>query len=362
MHCPLEWTILRPVVRRVVTVKRPEVSVRGLRRSVIFSRMIVACLMVCMLVQPCLAWHEAGHHIIALLAYDLLSRQERQQLQAILREHPRFTEDFAPRTKSSNQKEVEPLIPAESERWLFGRAGYWPDVARSQPDYNRPNWHYQLGATLTIGNPKNVPQNPGPAPAGATLETQELHIAQAVEVCRAVLRDKNHKASDRAIAICWLVHLVGDAHQPCHAGSLYAAGAFPEGDRGANLIPTKQSRNLHALWDGLLGSQYDAGDIRRRCGVIRANAPQWTAAQAAAQKANGLNPLTWLSESVVVGRSHVYTPEVLESVEAVSRGLTTKLATIELSDDYLTAAGHAARTRAAFAGHRLALILSHDLR
>ena len=96
--------------------------------------------------------------------------------------------------------------------------------------------------------------------------------------------------------------------------------------------------------------------------MIRADAPQWTAAKAAANKANGLNPLTWLSESVEVGRSHVYTPEVLEPIEAVSRGLTTKVATIELSDDYLTAAGDAARTRAAFAGHRLALILNHDLR
>ncbi len=335
---------------------------RGLRRSVIFPRMIVACLMVCLLVQPCRAWHEAGHHIIALLAYDLLTKREQQQLQAVLREHPRINEDFVPVANRSVQKDAQQLTPEETERWLIGRAGYWPDVARSQPDYNRPTWHYQLGATLTIGHLKDVPKNPGPAPAEATLETQELHIAQAVEVCRAVLRDKNCKTSDRAIAICWLAHLVGDAHQPCHAGSLYAAGAFPEGDRGANSIPTKQSRNLHALWDGLLGSPYDAGDIRRRCEVIRTDGPQWTAAQAAARKASGLNPLTWLSESVVVGRSHVYTPEVLEPIEAVSRGLTAKLATIELSDDYLTAAGHAARTRAAFAGHRLALILSQDLR
>ena len=323
---------------------------------------IAVCLMVCLVARPCLAWHEPGHHIIALLAYDLLNKEERQQLQAILRDHPRFKEDFAPATGPSDQKDPKPLTPEENERWLFGRAGYWPDVARSQPDYNRPTWHYQLGATLMIGDPKDVPKNPGPAPADATLETQELHIAQAVEVCRSVLRDKTRSTSDRAIAVCWLVHLVGDAHQPCHAGSLYVAGAFPEGDRGANSIPTMQSKNLHALWDGLLGSQYDAGDIRRRCGVIRGDASRWEAAETAAKMANGLNPLTWLSESAEAGRSHVYTPEVLQPVEAVSRGLTTKVATIELPDDYLTAAGDIARQRAAFAGHRLALILSHDLR
>ncbi|MBC7821644.1 MAG: S1/P1 nuclease [Planctomycetaceae bacterium] len=315
---------------------------------------IAVCLMVCLVAQPCLAWHEPGHHIIALLAYDLLNREEQRQLQAILRDHPRFAEDFVP--------SAVPSSPEENERWLIGRAGYWPDVARSQPAYNRPTWHYQLGATLTIGDPQGVPQNPGPAPADASLETQELHIAQAVEVCRLVLRDKTRSTSDRAIAICWLAHLVGDAHQPCHAGSLYVAGAFPEGDRGANSIPTKQSKNLHALWDGLLGSQYDAGDIRRRCEVIRTDATKWTAAEASAKKENGLNPLTWLAESSEVGRRHVYTPEVLEPVQAVSRGLTTTVATVDLSDDYLTTAGDIARKRAAFAGHRLALILSHDLR
>jgi hypothetical protein len=344
---------------------------RGWRITVklFVQRSIVACLMVGLLAPPCRAWHEPGHHIVALLAYDLLNKQEQQQLLAVLREHPRFAEDFAPVGNRSDQKEANPggrkdsppLTPEENERWLVGRAGYWPDVARSQPDYNRPSWHYQLGPTLVIGNPKNVPMNPGPLPADATLETQELHIAQAIGLCRAVLRDKTRKASDRAIAICWLAHLVGDAHQPCHAGSLYAAGVFPEGDRGANSIPTKQMKNLHALWDGLLGSQYDAGDIRRRCKVIRDDAPVWTEAEAAAGKGNGLDPLTWLSESAGFGRSHVYTPEVLEPVEAVSRGLTPKVATIELSDDYLTAAGGIARRRAAFAGYRLALILGRDL-
>ena len=316
-------------------------------------RIIVAFLMASFSAQTCRAWSESGHHIIAVLAYDLLSRDEQQQLLAILNVHPRFAEDFVSRDKAS---------PEENERWLIGRAGYWPDVARSQPQYNRPSWHYQLGASLIIGDLKGVPRNPGPVPADASLGTKDLHIAQAIEVCRRVLRDKSRPKSDRALAICWLAHLVGDAHQPCHAGSLYIAGAFPDGDRGANSIPTKQSRNLHALWDGLLGDRYDAGDIRRRCEVIRSNAATWSAAEAAANKQDGLNPLTWLSESREFGRSHVYTPDVLEPVQAVSRGLASKVATVELTEEYLKAAGELARKQAAFAGHRLVLILREDLR
>lgn len=72
--------------------------------------------------------------------------------------------------------------------------------------------------------------------------------------------------------MCWLSHLVADSHQPCHAGSLYVEKVFPEGDRGANSIPVKQGSNMHALWDGLLGQNYNASDIRRRIVEIKKEA------------------------------------------------------------------------------------------
>jgi len=317
-------------------------------------RIIATFLMAMLVSQPCWAWSEPGHHIVAVLAYDLLTKDEQQHLLEVLSAHPRFADDFDSKDQT--------LTKEEMERWVIGRAGYWPDVARSQPKFNRPTWHYQLGATLTIGDPNGVPANPGPAPSDATLETTDLHITQAIEVCRRVLREKSSPSSDHALAVCWLAHLVGDAHQPCHAGSLYVTGVFPEGDRGANSIPTKQSRNMHALWDGLFGNRYDAGDIRRRWAAIKADSVTWNVAKEAAAKADGLQPLTCLSESAEFGRTNVYTPEVLESVQAVARGLTPTVATVDLSEAYLKAAGEVARKRAAFAGHRLARILSEDLR
>lgn len=130
-------------------------------------------------------------------------------------------------------------------RYLIGRAGYWPDVARSQPKYNRPTWHYQLGETLSIGEVE-VPVDPVELDPKATLETQELYAIQAIHLCRNVLKD-SQSAGERALAVSWLCHLVADISQPCHAGSLYVEHVFPEGDRGANSIPVKQGRNLHAL-------------------------------------------------------------------------------------------------------------------
>jgi hypothetical protein len=64
-------------------------------------------------------------------------------------------------------------------------------------------------------------------PSIANLEIQELQIAQAVELCKRTLSDKGSVGADRAIALCLIPHLVGDAHQPCHAGSLSTSKVRP---------------------------------------------------------------------------------------------------------------------------------------
>lgn len=306
------------------------------------------------LVAPCRAWWEEGHQVIAILAFDLLPRPEQEKLLRVLPAHPRWKDDFAVPAQLHE--------PQDIEHWIVGRAGYWPDVARSHPEFHRSTWHYQLGPSLILGMPDGVPKPPGAAPLTASLQTQELHIAQAITVCEKVLRDARSTDSEKALAICWLAHLVADAHQPCHAGSLYEPRLFPEGDRGANLIPTRQRKNLHALWDSLLGEQAQIPALRRRCQVIRSDSEVWMAAERSARETRGLNPQLWLAESVEYARSHVYAPEILDSVSAVQRGLVPKLDPIELSEDYLQAAGLVARRRAAFASHRLARLWLRELR
>ncbi len=313
-------------------------------------RCFLPVLIISLTVRPCHAWSACGHHIIAVLAYDLLTPVEQQQVLHLLEAHPRFTEDF--------QVPENVDTPEKRPHWLIGRAGYWPDVARRVPEFNRPNWHYQLGSSLTIGENVRVPETPGPLPPDATLESRDLHITQAIELCRRVLQDRSQPAPDRAVAICWLAHLVADAHQPCHAGSLYAEGIFPEGDRGANSIPTKQGRNLHALWDGLLGDRYNAGDVARRSREIRGDRQTWAAAEAAGTT---LEPLQWLAESSGFGRTHVYSAEVLDAVDAARRAGAEKVETVDLPGAYLKAAGGLAQERAAFAAHRLAAVLREDL-
>ena len=293
---------------------------------------------------PAQAWSEGGHHLISLLAFDLLTKDEQFKLLSVLKEHPRYKEDFEPPENLPNKIEVT--------RWRVGRAGYWPDIARKQPKYHRSTWHYELGPSLIIGNVQ-APSRPGPLPAEATLDTQDLYISQAIELCRLTLKDEDQPTDDKALAFCWMAHLVADAHQPCHAGSLYAEGIFTEndGDRGANRILTKQRGNMHALWDQLLGDKFTLGGTRKRMAEIRGDSELVSFGLAAGLKPD---PQTWLEESRALAVASLYTGEVLSKLESVSRGLTAKPEVIDLPEAYLKNAGRVAQRRAIEAAHRLA--------
>jgi hypothetical protein len=298
------------------------------------------------------AWSEGGHHLIALIAFKLLSKPDQERFVSILEKHPRFKEDFTPPEN----------LPNDEERlnWRIGRAAYWPDVARRQPTYNRPTWHYELGAALVLGDASKIipPERPGPLPSEATMETQELYISQALTLCTQTLANKHSSDSDRALALCWIGHLVGDSHQPCHAGSLYMEGVFTEsdGDRGANRIITKQRVNLHALWDQLLGNDFSLDGTRRRFLEVTTDEELLAIAKKSIASRERLEPQLWLAESRALAVEHVYTPQVREVLEHVKRGLVEKPEEIELSQSYLKNAGRIAQVRTIEAGYRLAAV------
>lgn len=87
-------------------------------------RPIVALLAIVFTAGSCLAWSEGGHHLIAVMAFDQLKPEQQAAVLDIRRAHPRFAEDFKIPEKVN-----------DPERYLIGRAAYWPDVARSQPEW-----------------------------------------------------------------------------------------------------------------------------------------------------------------------------------------------------------------------------------
>src|ERR1700733_8864378 len=76
---------------------------------------------------------------------------------------------------------------------------------------------------------------------------------------RAELAAADTDAGERAIALCWVEHLVGDIHQPLHAGEAFTE-KHPTGDLGGNALAVNTPSgvyNLHSVWDELLGTNND---------------------------------------------------------------------------------------------------------
>lgn len=80
-------------------------------------------------------------------------------------------------------------------------------------------------------------------------------VIVAIEYYRRVLADPGAPRGERAEALKYLIHFVGDLHQPLHAGDNH--------DRGGNDIQVSflgRQSNLHRVWDSQLLESMGAGE------------------------------------------------------------------------------------------------------
>src|SRR6266436_8860325 len=86
-------------------------------------------------------------------------------------------------------------------------------------------------------------------------------LTTAVKRKKASIVRKENDPEQKAIALAWLFHLVGDIHQPLHTAQLFTV-EYPKGDRGGNEICFRvtqagQPMDLHRFWDGVITSSTD---------------------------------------------------------------------------------------------------------
>jgi hypothetical protein len=107
----------------------------------------------------------------------------------------------------------------------------WPDDIRSDPAWKQATpWHF-----ISIDDGESL-ETTARDPAGDVLE--------AIQRFTAVLRDPQASRPAKQEALRFLVHFVGDIHQPLHVGR--------RADRGGNSIKVmwfKEETNLHSVWD-----------------------------------------------------------------------------------------------------------------
>ena len=275
--------------------------------------------------QSAMAWNATGHVLIALLAYDALVPAQRAALTQLLEAHPRFGADLVPA--------LPPSLPdGARDRWLFALAATWPDLARGQPLMDHGTWHYvNLPLTLRQGGLVSCQQARRELPDSmrrsaeldAARRAQGLpgipsgdSIREALPKNLRTLSDVSASREERALALSWVLHLVGDVHQPLHTVALFTAKRFVSGDRGGNDILVHEQGALHHVWDDLLG--IDATPDAIESSLRKLMRPPAPAVRVPSDVGAWVD--RWIDEGCEQARAGVYAPSVLRVVERFEAG------------------------------------------
>jgi len=242
---------------------------------------------------PSFAWYDKGHRIVGLIAEANLTAEAR--------------------------KRIEEILPGNM---TLADAAIWPDhEGRGIRDLD--SLHYV-----------NIPEDASGYDQERDCPERNCMV-EALKWFLAVIADKNAPIIVQRFALVYVVHLVGDMHQPLHAGRAKDRGGvdISVSYRGA-------TTNLHYFWDSNL--------VDLEPGTDEDIAKQLTANLTAEErlKWQAGDPTQWTNESLTLVRSHGY-----------NIGPSG-----ELSDDYVEKARPIVRTRLIQAGLRLAWLLNTALK
>lgn len=172
--------------------------------------------------SPSLAYWEYGHETVASIAMSEVRPETRRAIRQLL----------------AQQSLLEtPTCPART----LEEASVWADCIKPLGDRfsYAASWHYQ---NVNVCQPFDLKT---PCRDGNCVSAQ-------IERNLKLLKDKSVPARERAMALAFLTHFVGDLHQPLHAGD--------KGDLGGNRFGVDYGliggrTNAHAIWDGYLAER-----------------------------------------------------------------------------------------------------------
>ena len=190
--------------------------IRLLRRALLFAFAAVA-------LSPgtALAWGSEGHEIIADIARAYLTPQARAQVDAML------------------AADTDTLTAPD----MASRAT-WADAYRGAGHRETASWHFtdieldtpDLNAACFGFPPAGDPASAGPAQDCAVDKVEEFEKE---------LADPMTPQPERTLALVYLLHFIGDLHQPLHSSDNH--------DRGGNCVHISlggtRTTNLHSYWD-----------------------------------------------------------------------------------------------------------------
>lgn len=314
-------------------------------------RFFTALVLSLLFAQSALAWDATGHEAVADIAWEAMKPSTRAKVTAILN-------DAQPGDC------LHELGAGGDPRAYFLRAATWPDVVRPndlrdkegkviQKDtrpctsFNEPSEHFR---DLFFSGTSEAPVNRTEVPLDPHNAIERLISFRPLVACRKA--PCGVTPVQRAHDLAWILHLVGDIHQPLHnASRVTTEEKEKEGDRGGNLFLLKKDEetpsNLHSLWDSILtrSMRRKAGEdeiayVDRIAAAIRKEHPRAKLAEAKLEPGEADK---WSEEGFALAKQVAY-PKSLE------RGGTP-------TTEYRAKVLETAEAEVALAGYRLANLL-----
>ena len=312
-------------------------------------RVLVCVVLGIALSGQALAWNDRGHMTVAYIAYKQLTPTTRDRVNALLKLNPRYGDWAARVDKAAPTASVD-----DKNLMIFMIAATWADRIKRDATYtqdgsqngNRPDgspdpgentgyddllmhkyWHFIDTPFTTDGTP--LPPIPTP------------NAQERIALFRTVLASTSADPL-KSYDLTWLLHLVGDVHQPLHA-STRVSSTDPQGDSGGNLVKLGcNGCELHAFWDDLLGASNNLNTVVKAARKLPA---------ADATLAAKSDEKDWIAESFMEAQQTVYKAPIVAGDGPFI-----------LTTTYKKNAGKLAKVRVELAGARLANLLNTELK
>jgi len=295
------------------------------------------------------AWGPIGHMTVGYVAYQNLTPAAKARVRELLKLNPEYANwDKAISAGTS---------PDDHDLMVFMIATIWADDIKGDSKYSDdgpdPNTPDGPSSSQNIGYTDlfrhrywHFVDTPFPTDIPIPTPNAQTQIV-AFRAVLASAQPDDLKSYD----LVWLLHLIGDVHQPLHAATRVAGS---KGDAGGNDVKLfgDASSNLHSYWDDLPGFDSSFCKDKIHC-LNRAMVLGKSLKQASSKAGHNTNTATWIHESFEYARTEVYKTPIGPGEGPYS---------IVPYSPYDTRAFRLAEKRIALAGARLAQVLNAELK
>lgn len=298
--------------------------------------------------RPARAWDDFGHMEVAAVAFKKLDPRARQNVARLLKLNPRYTNWIVGAKRG------------DEDRMAFMRAATWADSIKSDPRYkDDAQTAPTAGQNIGYADPFkhaywHFVDQPFSPDGTALIPAAAPNAATQIAVFRTALAAPATGDDVKSYDLIWLLHLVGDVHQPLHCVSRYDA-ADPQGDRGGNAVkingnvqppvcddprycPFGPPNELHAFYDDIVGSGYAVAPVEQAAEHLP---------KADAKLAAVTDEKVWIQEGLDLAQKAVYVAPIGAGDGPFS-----------VTPQYQQAAYELGQHRIALAGARLARLLN----